>query len=137
MRFHDFRELPALIRRQFAANFTQHFPEFLADLFADFVPHGFHSFLAVADDGFDAVTLLRGQSKLGLHPARKFAHLGLTRHCRHLSNRSSSTGIRRGARLSNLDGQTASHNSGGEDHQRGENGFPGIHHVSVELSNGR
>ena len=39
MRFHDFRELPALIRRQFAANFVQHFPEFLADLFADFVPH--------------------------------------------------------------------------------------------------
>src|SRR5947207_10876223 len=53
MLLHDLRKFLALIGRQFAANFLPHFPEFLSDLFADFVPHPFHSLLAVADNGLN------------------------------------------------------------------------------------
>src|SRR2546422_10120612 len=95
MLFHDLGEFSALIGRQFTANFLPHFPEFLANLFTDFVPHRFHPLLAVADNRFDAIALLRVQIKLSLHPAREFAQLSLTWHCRHLPDGSISCRIRR------------------------------------------
>ena len=126
--FHDLLEFFPLRIGQLTANFLAHFPEFLADLRADLVPDRLHSFLAVVDNGLDALPLIRRQGEFLFHATGEVAQLGIVREGSGFFGGGIGVSLTLGEAEGN--GEAAGNDAGGEDHEGGQNGLPGIHQAS-------
>src|SRR5437762_9560219 len=117
MLLHQVFKFFALFRGQLASNLLPHLPEFVANPQADLVGERLHSVLAVMNDDLDALALFVCEVELLLHSAGKVAQLAFARYWGGSSDRVGA-GLRRG--LSQVDGEAAGDDAGGEDHQGGE-----------------
>ena len=134
---HQFHKAFVLLGRELFAQFLLHVFVFIVNVRRDLIPKVADAFLGVANNFFEVRVLLGGEVKVFLDATHQFNFAQLFQRKGLLPWAWSIVRSRCGRSFGSV-GNTLNHvagdEAGGENHERREDGFPGVHQAESLLS---